>query len=182
MDVNRTSLFQSPSLETTAGAALRLAYLASHFPCETPVNIAFIDSESQEERLAAIDVVRSSGLIPRPIISARRFTSDEALRSFLYQAIQLKAVRDIFLVGGDLAVPRGPFRDSLDVMKGSFLDGFGLDVVGIAGYPDGHPEIDTATLFDCLQIKVETLKAKGLHVEITTQLSFDARAVIDWIR
>lgn len=182
MDAVRTSIFQTPSLETTAGGALRFAYMASHLPPNTLVNIAFIDAESAKERIVAIDVLRSSGLTPRPIVSARRFTSEGALRSFLYQAVQIKGVRDLFLVGGDPAVPRGPFRDSLDVINGSYLDETNISAIGIAGYPEGHPRIEGAILLDSLQRKVEALKAKGLHVEITTQLSFDALAVIAWIQ
>lgn len=182
MDAVRTSLFETPSLETTAGGALRFAYMASYFPPDTSVNIAFIDAESDEDRIFAIDVLRSSGLTPRPIISARRFTSEGALRAFLHQAVQLKGVRDLFLVGGNLAEPRGPFWDSLDMINGAYLNQADISSIGIAGYPEGHPRIDDAILWDSLQRKVGALKVRGFQVEITTQLSFDARAVIAWIQ
>ncbi len=182
MNAVRTSIFQMPSLETTAGGAFRFAYMASHLSPNTSVNIAFIDTESAEERIVAIDVLQSSGLSPRPIVSARRFTSEQALRSFLHRAVQLKGVRDLFLVGGDPAVPRGPFRGSLDVINGSYLDETNISAIGIAGYPEGHPHIEDVVLLDSLHNKVEALSAKGLHVEITTQLSFDVLAVIAWIQ
>lgn len=131
MDAVRTSIFRMPSLETTAGGALRFAYMASHLPPNTSVNIAFIDTESAEERIVAIDVLQSSGFSPRPIVSARRFMPGQAPRSFLHRAVQLKGVRELFLVGGDPAVPRGPFRDSLDMINASYLDETNISAIGV---------------------------------------------------
>lgn len=181
MSMIRVPLFENPSLETTARGTKRLIHAASPLPRGASVNIAFIGSESCGDRIAAIDLLLSSGVFPRPIVSARRLESKDVLRSFLYQAVQLRGVRSIFLVGGDPSRPKGPFKDSLDVITGRFLDMTGIETVGIAGYPEGHPAISDEVLSESLRRKVGALTSRGLRVEITTQLSFDSSAVITWI-
>lgn len=177
----RSSLFQGFSLETTAKDVSRLLQAKALLPTDIPVNIAFISSESYAERLAAVEALRAVGARPRPIISARRITSPEVLRSYLTQAVEVGQVRGVFLVGGDPAGPQGPFTDSMDVINGRFLDGLAIETVGIPGYPEGHPRITDEVLWDYLRRKVDALTAKGFKVEITTQLSFDTDAVIRWI-
>jgi methylenetetrahydrofolate reductase (NADPH) len=54
--------------------------------------------------------------------------------------------------------------------------------VGIAGYPEGHPKIDTDTLWRCLRWKLGFLQDAGCSVEITTQFGFDADAVVRWLK
>lgn len=181
MPPSRIALFDAPSLETTARGARAFTKLASRMPAGASVNIAFIDAESAAERMEAIDALGASGLTPRPIVAARRFASEQALRRFLGQAVRCGQARELFLVGGDPAVPRGPFRQALHVIEGPYLDGIEVRAIGIAGYPQGHPRIAEGILMDCLRRKVEALQAKNLAVEITTQLCFDASAVVAWV-
>lgn len=181
MSIVRSSLFQEFSLETTARDVSRLLQAKALLPRDIPVNIAFISSESYVDRLFAVEALRIAGARPRPIISARRITSPDVLRNYLVQAVEVGQVRGVFLVGGDPAGPQGPLNDSMDVINGRFLDGLNIETVGIPGYPEGHPRISNPMLWEYLRRKVDALTAKGFKVEITTQLSFDADAVIAWI-
>ncbi|EIN02192.1 5,10-methylenetetrahydrofolate reductase [Paraburkholderia hospita] len=147
----------------------------------TPVNIAFLGSETIEQRLDAIATLARRGLQPVPILSARRLVSTEALESFLVRANDVARIKHVFLVGGDPTAPQGPFVDSMELMSSATLERFLLKRVGIAGYPDGHPKISDDVLWNCLHRKVVFLEAKGIEVEITTQLTLDADAVVSWV-
>lgn len=181
MSAIRPELFQSYSLETTAKDAAGFVHTRALMPEGVPVNIAFIGSETFDDRLTAIGTLRSCGASPRPIISARRLTSSDVLGSFLERAVAIGKVREIFLVGGDPSTPKGPFNDSMDIIRGGFLDPRIIETVGIAGYPEGHPRVDDDVLWGYLKLKVETLMRNGFNVEITTQLSFDPDAVVSWV-
>ncbi|MDK1373732.1 methylenetetrahydrofolate reductase [Sinorhizobium sp. 6-70] len=52
---------------------------------------------------------------------------------------------------------------------------------GIVAYPEGHPKIDSETLWRALKWKVGFLQDAGCSVEITTQFGFDADAVVQWM-
>ena len=54
---------------------------------------------------------------------------------------------DVFAVGGDPAVPMGPYEDSLAVIESGVLQQYGARDVSVGGYPDGHPGIATDVLW-----------------------------------
>ena len=170
-----------PSLETTAKNAVQFCQLEATIPRNTPINIAFLGSENLDDRVAAVAALHASGLQPRPIISARRQTSTNVLKSYLSQAVEAGQVRGVFLVGGDPSTPKGPLSDSLQLINGGFLDGLGIETVGVAGYPEGHPRISSDVLARYLKLKTRTLADKGFSIEITTKLSFNVNRVISWI-
>lgn len=176
------SLFDAPSIETTARDAAAFSALGNLAPSGMAVNIAFIGSESFDERVAAVAGLHGAGFRPRPIVSSRRLISPQVLRSYLTQSIEVGRVDGIFLVGGDPATSAGPFTDSPQVIEGGYLEGLGLQSVGIAGYPEGHPRIADEVLWRYLKRKTDALRSQGFEVEITTQLSFDAQAVVSWIK
>lgn len=168
------------SVESVAGNLRQMERLGEVAP-GMAVNIAFLSKETSEQRLEAIAMLAGQGLQPVPILSARRLVSARILESFLVRANHVADIRHVFLVGGDPASPLGPFADSIELMDSSVVARFKPERVGIAGYPDGHPKIGDDILWDCLRRKVAYLEGKGIDVEITTQLTLDAKAVVSWI-
>lgn len=168
------------SVESVAGNLRQMERLGE-VAAGMPVNIAFLSKETAEQRLEAIATLARQGLRPVPILSARRLVSARILESFLVRANGVADIRHVFLVGGDPASPLGPFTDSIELMGSSVLARFKPERAGIAGYPDGHPKIGDDVLWDCLRRKVAYLEGQGIDVEITTQLTLDAGAVVSWI-
>ena len=62
------------------------------------------------------------------------------------------------------------------------LKDFGVREVGIAGYPEGHPDIRTDTLWEHLTAKSTLLAEQGLEQVVLSQFAFDADKVSSWIR
>ena len=52
-------------------------------------------------------------------------------------------VRRIVMIAGDRDEPAGEFRSAIQVIETGLLPGRGIEEIGIAGYPDGHPRITT---------------------------------------
>ena len=126
-------------------------------------------------------VIRACGFDPVPIISSRRLHSEQDRDGLLEALSAAAAPARVILVGGDPAIPAGPFEDSLALLGSGALERHSIRQVGIVGYPEGHPKIDTGTLWRCLKWKVEFLQNAGCSVEITTQFGFDADAVVHWM-
>ncbi|WP_434001034.1 methylenetetrahydrofolate reductase [Endozoicomonas sp.] len=169
------------SLEIIAREAATVAQAKVQLATSTEVKIAYLGSETLEQRLLAIEALAANQLNPMPIISSRRLDSATALETYLAEAKKVANIDRVFVVGGDPARPQGPFSDSLEVIIADRLQSFDITTVGIAGYPEGNPHIPNDVLEDYLKRKYEALTERGFNVEITTQLSFDAQAVIRWI-
>jgi methylenetetrahydrofolate reductase (NADPH) len=169
------------ALEVTARDVEQMEASKAEIPLGTPINIAFLGNEVHAQRVHAARVIRECGFEPVPIISSRRLHSqqdlDDLLTAFIAEA---RPTRFIF-VGGDPAAPAGPYRDSLGLLKSGVLKRHAIRRIGIVAYPEGHPKIDSATLWSALKWKLAFLEDAGCSVEITTQFGFDADAIVRWI-
>jgi methylenetetrahydrofolate reductase (NADPH) len=169
------------ALEVTAKDTEQIEASTAHIPSGTPINIAFLGDEDNNQRIDTAGVIRQCGFEPVPIISSRRLRSQRDRDDFLDALIGHAHPTRFILVGGDRATPAGPYVDSLALLKSGILRRHAIRHVGIVAYPEGHPKIHTDTLWQALQWKHAFLKDAGCTVEITSQFGFDADIIVRWI-
>jgi methylenetetrahydrofolate reductase (NADPH) len=87
-----------------------------------------------------------------------------------------RAEAELFLIGGDATPPQGPWSSAVELLPVIAEHPQRPSGIGIAGYPEGHPLIDSATLADVLKQK------SALAGYITTQLCFDPEPLLAWLR
>lgn len=105
---------------------------------------------------------------------AARMVRDAAHLDDLLGLLERSGIDDVFLVGGDASEPRGPFAAAGDLLPLIAEHPQRPKMIGIGGYPEGHPLIDDVALTLALGRKAE-------HADyITTQMCFDPAAVLEW--
>jgi methylenetetrahydrofolate reductase (NADPH) len=107
-------------------------------------------------------------------VAARMVLGESHLDELLGRAHDA-GIDDFFVIGGDAPRPLGPYASA-----GELLDVLGAHRlrprrIGIGGYPEGHPLIDTAVLNAVLEEKAEQADY------VVTQLCFDERALLAWL-
>jgi len=147
------------SLEMTGKDVAALEEAASAIPPGTKINVTFLGNEDLDMRVA----------------------SEAQLEEFLGRLQEVGATGHVFAVGGDPAEPEGPYPDSLSVIRSGLLQAHGVTEVSIAGYPEGHPDIETDVLWRHLEDKAAALKEQELGAVILTQFAFDTDPVMTWI-
>lgn len=178
---SQTALLTGFSLEMTGKDIDDLRVAAPSLPAGTRVNVTFLGNEDLAMRVAASRAVREAGLTPVPHISARRLGDQGELETFLAALEEVGATDSVFVVGGDPAVPQGPYPDSETVIRTGVLPEYGVRRVSIAGYPEGHPDISDELLWKALLGKAATLREQGLEGTIITQFGFDEVPILSWI-
>jgi methylenetetrahydrofolate reductase (NADPH) len=182
--VNRAAslqLMKDFSLEMTGKDIPALIEARPLIPLGTRINITFLGNEDLEMRVAAAKAVRELGFVPVPHLSARRLKSEHELEEFLARLQEVDAAGHLFVIGGDPARPEGPYSDSLEVIRSGMLQKYGVREVGMAGYPEGHPDIPSETLWQALEDKFRALQEQGLDTVVVTQFAFDTDPVAHWI-
>jgi methylenetetrahydrofolate reductase (NADPH) len=116
-----------------------------------------------------------------PHLAARYFASAKEIADFLEEAVGEADVRRLLIIGGDLDPSRGAFASACDVIESGILGAFGIERIGIAGYPDGHPKIGDDVLAAALDAKLAAVDAAGCAVEVVTQFCFQAEAILRWV-
>jgi methylenetetrahydrofolate reductase (NADPH) len=175
------ALLNDFSLEMTGKDVAALEEAAPLIPAGTRISITFLGNEDLQMRVAAAAAVRRLGYVPVPHISARRLESKAQLEEFLEALAGEAAPQHVFLIGGDPSEPMGPFEDSLSLVQTGLLGQYGIRHVGFGGYPEGHPDIVDATLWQALLDKQSAAAGRGLETSIITQFGFDADPVFTWL-
>jgi methylenetetrahydrofolate reductase (NADPH) len=117
--------------------------------------------------------LRQHGIRVVPHMAAR-LVDDRTHLGEMLARLTGAGVDELFVVGGD-GPPRGEFHDSLGLLRAIGEESPQGFKVGIAGYPEGHPVITDASLFEALMAK------QGFASYVTTQVCFDAAAITSWV-
>ena len=177
----RSALLADFSLGMTGKEAGELERARAVIPPGTRVHVGFVDSEDLATRLGAARAVKRSGLVPVPIIAARRLRSEKMLREYLSGLRASDASDCVLVVAGDPGRPRGPYPDTASVIGSGLLEDHGVREASVAGHPGGHPAVADDVLWPALAGKAAALELRGLGGSVVTQFGFDAAPVLAWL-
>ncbi|MBT2187030.1 methylenetetrahydrofolate reductase [Sphingobium nicotianae] len=177
-----STLFTDYSLEITPKDVEALQNAAHMIPQGTLISCTFLPGAEFEDRVVAARAIQDLGFKPVPHISARRLLTKDDLNRFLDMLAAQISLKHVFVIAGDPSEPLGPYDDALAVISSGTLKEYGIEHVGISGYPEGHPDITNETLAKAMHDKVAALKDQGIDYSIMTQFGFDADPVLDWLK
>ncbi len=178
---NPDNMVDGYSLEMTAKELEGLREAAALIRPVTQVAITFLPGEELEQRVAAAVQVRELGFEPIAHLSARRIESEAQLDWYLGEIATKAQVKRVFLIAGDPPEPEGPYSDSLQIIETGLLEKHGIQIVGIGGHPEGHPNNTPAELWVWMEKKIAAIRAHGMTPLVVTQFAFDDDAIVAWL-
>ena len=115
------------------------------------------------------DLVKK-GFNPVPHFPARSINSESELKEYVLRCKDL-GVKQVLVIGGSRE-PIGKFDSSYQILETGYFDGI---KIGIAGHPEGSPDISDSELEKAMQDK------KPYADYIVTQWLLDPQPIIDFI-
>jgi methylenetetrahydrofolate reductase (NADH) len=106
---------------------------------------------------------------------AARMVRDRDHLDRLLAGLAEAGVDDMFLIGGDIEHPVGEYSSGLDLLPLVVDHPQRPGLIGVAGYPEGHPLISAEELERVLREK------SRLADYVVTQMCFDPEALRTWI-
>lgn len=160
-------------LEVVPSADL-LTQLPAAFDTTGSVSVTCLPHHGPARTVEASVNLASLGYHTVPHLAARSITGEAELHSLLLQ-LQEAGVSELFLVAGDRRQPAGPYAWSGQLLKA--VNAYSTDFsIGIAGYPEGHPQLSKEQLSSSLEIKAP------LASSMVTQMCFSAEAISRYVR
>jgi methylenetetrahydrofolate reductase (NADPH) len=130
--------------------------------------------------LPLVEALHAAGMEAVPHIAARKVPSRAELKDYLTTVVEQYGVHRVLVVGGDVSEPAGPYADSAAVLSDDVLQETGINEIGIAGYPEGHPRIPPKILSADLDAKLKLARERNLGLEIITQFSFAPTRIVEY--
>jgi len=149
-------------------------------PTRGRIYVNAVAGEGAEVRIRTAAQLTALGYQPVPHIAVRRMRTAQELDNYLGSLVERAGVSEILVIGGDLAEPRGPYASALDVISSGVPAKHGIRRIGIAGYPDGHPNIDSTVLSQALAAKLAACRTAAIEPYVVSQFSFQAESIINW--
>ncbi len=183
MDPALESYLRGFSLEITPRQADKLALVAERVPRGTRVYVALVDPADVELQLDAVRAARAQGLEPVPHVPARFIPNADDLERRVAR-LAAAGVRQMLVLGGGAAQPLGVFDSAIQLFRTGVFERNGITHVGVAGHPEGNPDIirkhGEGALLAALLEKQAYIEANGLTGHIATQFLFEADPLIRW--
>ena len=168
------------SLETTPGSAAKIASFREHVRPGSSIYITFLPGSSFEDTIVVAKRLRDEGFNPVPHIAARSLESRAALETNLRRCAEEAGVRQVLLIGGAVSEPVGEFSNVMQVLETGLCDKYGIAKIGVAGHPEGSPDIPEEAVRQALAWKNAFAARTGADMYIVTQFCFEAEPIIRW--
>jgi methylenetetrahydrofolate reductase (NADPH) len=169
------------SVEITPREAKNLPPLQDVLAVGTAVYLTFLPRVPWPETVAVARRIAEAGMRPVPHLAARAVPDRAALRRMLTDLTAV-GVDELLLVAGSLRTPVGEFHETAQILDSGCLEEAGIVRVGVAGHPEGSPDIGDDELAAALAAKNRIARERGLDVRIVTQFCFAAEPIVEWER
>lgn len=170
------------TIETTPGSAAKIADFREPLRPGTTVYVTFLPGSDFADTVAVSKRLRAEGMIPVPHIAARSIPSKTFLEENLKRLVNEAGVDHVLCIGGAVTTPAGEFADTMQLLATGLLDRHGIRTIGVAGHPEGSPDISDEGVRQALKWKNDFAERTGARMYVTTQFCFDAAPIIAWDR
>jgi methylenetetrahydrofolate reductase (NADH) len=168
------------SVEITPRETTKLPPLSDLLDPGTAVYLTFLPNVPWEETVAGVRWIAEAGMRPVPHIAARGVPDRAALHRMLGE-LAAAGAEDLLLIAGGMA-PVGEYHETVQILDSGCLEESGIRRVGVAGHPEGHPDVADDVLTWALAAKNRIARDRGLDMHLVTQFTFAAEPIVAWER
>ena len=170
------------SIEVTPTGATKIESFRDRLNEGTTVNVTFLPGTDPADTIAVCERLHNDGMKPVPHLAARSLRNADQLDELLIAYTSRCGVEEVLCIGGGVDDPVGDFTATMEVLKTGLIQKHGIRHIGVAGHPEGSPDIGDDEIAEALGAKNDLARAEGLDLYIETQFCFEADIVLDWER
>ena len=169
----------SYTIETTPNVYEKYGNFSEFLDKKHSVYITFLPDEKSENVVETAKKLKLEGYEVIPHLPARTVKNNEVLEKYIGELAEEAGCSKILIIGGG-GNQAGKISSTMDVLKTDLLSKFNFKSVGVAGHPEGSPDISK----DALDLAIIEKNKFSLNVDfkmyLATQFFFEAKSLIDW--
>lgn len=168
------------STEVSPKQALEKPEVIAAIPHGTRTYLTDLGNASEDQIVQAARILTDAGLVPVAHMAARRYASLDAFERRITRLTQEAGVSEVLAIAGEADTP-GPLTSSVSMLETGLFDTCGIRRIGIAGHPEGAPDIPDEVIRQFLMRKHELARQSDAAFHIVTQFGFDPAAFGTWL-
>ena len=178
-EISIKSLIKDYSIETTPQIYEKLGSLSEYISHNNDVYITYLPDEDPNRVINTAKKINQEGLNAIPHLPARTIKDYNILEKYIGSLSENAGCKKILVIGGsDKQV--GNINSSLEILQSDLLSKFHFKYVGLAGHPEGHPDISENDLDKIIIKKNQFANNVDYKMYFVTQFFFEASAFKSW--
>ncbi|WP_421883909.1 methylenetetrahydrofolate reductase [Pacificispira sp.] len=170
------------TLEVTPGGAAKIEDFREVLRDNQIVYVTFLPGSDFRDTVTTVKKLKDQGMRPVPHFAARSIPSKAFFEENLKMLTAETGVEEALLIGGGVDNPVGEFTESMQILRLGLFEKYGIKSLGVAGHPEGSPDIPEAEVVRAMLDKNAYAKQSPMHFYIATQFCFEAEPLIAWDR
>lgn len=170
------------TLEVTPGGAAKIDDFREVLRDNQIVYVTFLPGSDFRDTVTTVKKLKDQGMRPVPHFAARSIPSKAFFEENLKMLTSETGVEEALLIGGGVDNPVGEFTESMQILRLGLFENYGIKSLGVAGHPEGSPDIPEAEVVRAMLDKNAYAKQSPMHFYIATQFCFEAEPLIAWDR
>ena len=166
--------------ETTPFSAAKVEDFRDVLRPGSTVFITFLPGSDFEDTIAVAARLRKEGFNPVPHLAARSIPNAAFLDENLGRLRDAAGINEVLTIAGAVDEPVGEFSDSMQVLKTGLLDKHGIKKIGVAGHPEGSPDMSDKAIASALKWKNDFAARSNAELYVVTQFCFEVEPIIAW--
>ncbi len=173
-------LLRDYSVETTPGSAAKIPDYRLILSPGTEVYVTTLPGSTIDDTITVCERLKSEGFVPVPHIVARQIPDAKKLHDGLIRFRDNCDGNHVLVIAGGAAKAVGEFENSMQLLETGLFDKMGIRMIGVAGHPEGSPDISDQQIESALQWKQAFARRTDASMYVVTQFCFEAKPVIEW--
>ena len=178
-ELNIKNLLRGYSIETTPNVYDKYGRFADLVPKENSVYVTYLPDEKPERIINTCKNLTNEGFHAIPHLPARTIKDNSDLEKYIGGLSEKAGCDKILIIGGG-GKQQGNIASSLDVLKTDLLSKYDFKEVGLAGHPEGNPDISEEEMDKAIIEKNIFAKNVDFKAYLATQFFFEASSLKNW--
>ena len=138
--INIKNLLKNYSIETTPNVYNKYGNFQNLVPLKNSIYVTYLPDEDSKRVIETSKKLNEEGYDVIPHLPARTIKNISDLEKFIGALSEKAGCKKILVIGGG-GNQKGNISSSMDVLKTELLSKFNFKEVGLAGHPEGNPDI-----------------------------------------
>ena len=178
-EISIKSLVNNFSIETTPNVYTKYGNFTKFLNHKNSVYVTYLPDEESQRVIDTSKKLNEEGFRAVPHLPARTFKNNSHLEKYVGNLSEIAGCKEILVIGGG-GNQNGNITSSLDVLKTDLLSKFNFTKVGLAGHPEGNPDVSDKELDKAIIEKNKFAKNVDYTMYLVTQFFFEASSLQKW--
>ena len=173
------NLIVNCSIETTPNVYTKYGKFSDLVNKESNIYVTYLPDEDMNKVIDTAKKLTLEGYNVIPHLPARTIVNNAELEKYIKSLSEESGCSKILVIGGG-GNQKGNITSSMEILETDLLSKYNFEEVGLAGHPEGNPDVKQLDLDNAIIQKNQFSKKADFKMYLATQFFFEAKSLEEW--